>query len=126
MTKKNLLIAAYALGAAALLASILYALAIKDKGERTSGIKTKFDELEFVVVHRPYLTYFVDVKYLVCFATHKPEHQGLVEFRCPDRLLQEATGDFMKPIKKKKEKRGIDLDGDGKAMALGDRHGLSL
>lgn len=50
----------------------------------------KYDELEFVVVHRPHVTYFVDIKYTLCFATRKPNYQDLVQFRCTERLWQEV------------------------------------
>lgn len=109
MKNKKIWVAAYVAGAAILLVAILYALTIigKEGTERTSGIKTKFDELEFVVVHRPHLTYFVDIKYLTCFATRKPQYQDLVEFQCPDRLLQEAMGGILKeePEKEVRKKK---------------------
>lgn len=50
----------------------------------------KYDELEFVVVHRPHVTYFVDIKFSLCFATRKPDYQDLVKFTCTDRLMKEV------------------------------------
>ncbi len=69
-----------------------------------SGIKERFDELEFIVIHRPHLTYFVDLKYRLCFATRKPAYEGLSEFQCPDYLLLEAEHGEQKKEKKQKEK----------------------
>lgn len=100
VTRKKLLRTAYVLGAAVLMAAVLYSAALmtgdRIEAKRTSGIKEKFEELEFVVVHRPHLTYFVDLKYKLCFATRKPEYQDLAEFPCPERLSKEATGGMLK------------------------------
>lgn len=63
----------------------------------------KYDELEFVVVHRPQITYFVDVKYNLCFATRKPNYQDLVEFQCSDRLRWDVELNLgKKPVDKVK------------------------
>lgn len=56
------------------------------------AVKEKYEELQFVVVHRPDVTYFVDFRYLLCFATRKPNYNDLVRFKCPDLLLREAMG----------------------------------
>ena len=112
MKKGKLLLLFYVLWAAVILAAALYsaALMIGDKvsAKRTPGIKEKFKELEFVVVHRPHLTYFVDMKYGLCFATRKPKYQDLAAFSCPERLLKEATGGMLRegPDKQKYESGG--------------------
>ena len=62
------------------LVSIAIKEAVKSKGQ-------KFDELEFIVVHRPHLTYLVDPRYQLCFATRKPDFQDLVQFTCTEPLL---------------------------------------
>lgn len=54
------------------------------------GIKEDFDELEFRVIHRPHVTYFVDLRYALCFATRKPDYQDLVQLGCTERLVQDA------------------------------------
>ncbi len=62
----------------------------KNHDDRNTGLKEKFNELEFVVIHRPHLTYFVDMKYFLCFATRKPDYQDLVQFVCPERMWKEV------------------------------------
>ena len=70
-----------------------------------SGIPDKFDELEFVVVHRPHVTYLVDVKYFMCFATRKPDFQDLVKFHCPERLWKEVEESLQNKAVKPKTKK---------------------
>ena len=50
----------------------------------------KYDELQFVMVHRPHVTYFVDTQYMLCFATLKPEYRDLAPFECSDALLKDV------------------------------------
>lgn len=76
---------------------IASALKACDPSGSASGIKEKFDELEFVVVHRPHVTYFVDMKYFMCFATRKPNYQDLVFFHCPERLWREVADKRKRP-----------------------------
>ena len=64
----------------------------------------KYEELEFVMIHRPQVTYFVDLKFMLCFATLKPDYADLVEFRCPDYLLRHAAGGPVKPSPNKPNK----------------------
>lgn len=63
----------------------------RQKGTEKSHFKDKFDELEFAVIHRPHLTYFIDTKYFLCFATRKPDYQDLVQFICPERMWKEVV-----------------------------------
>lgn len=69
--------------------------------EVNEGVKETFDELEFVVIHRPHLTYFMDVKYLLCFATRKPDYQDLVQFHCPERMWKEVEESLKGKVKVK-------------------------
>lgn len=75
----------------AALVAIIFPIAfyVKDRAGK-GGIKDKYEELEFVVVHRPQLTYFVDTKYFLCFATRKPDYQDLVQFICPERMWKDV------------------------------------
>ena len=68
---------------------LMFAAVCRYEPTENKGVKVDFDELEFVVIHRPHLTYFVDLKYLLCFATRKPDYQDLVQFHCPERVWQE-------------------------------------
>ena len=56
----------------------------KKKGE-------EYSRLEFRIVHRPHVTYFVDLKYMLCFATTKPTHTGLLQIPCTDSLIAETA-----------------------------------
>jgi hypothetical protein len=49
-----------------------------------------YNELEFTVIHRPHITYLVDTKYLLCFATRKPQYQDLVQIECPEKMWKEV------------------------------------
>lgn len=77
---------------------------------RTEDVKPreKYDELEFVVVHRPHITYFVDFKYMLCWATLKPTYQDLKDFTCTERLLNEASGATYLDDNKSKKDAGKD------------------
>jgi hypothetical protein len=86
-----------AIAAIAVVAAIMIAMGgrpvalpgIPDKG--SSGIPDDYDELQFTTVHRPLVTYFVDRRYGLCFATRKPDYQDLVQLSCTPNLLS-ATG----------------------------------
>lgn len=78
--------------------------------EENPGVKTTFDELEFVVVHRPHLTYFIDMKYLLCFATRKPNYQDLAQFHCPENLWKEVESSLKGQTKVKVPKKKGTVD----------------
>lgn len=80
---------------------------LKETGDKDtdSGLKEKFEELEFVVIHRPHLTYFVDMKYFLCFATRKPDYQDLVQFVCPERMWKDVEESLQGKAVKHKDKK---------------------
>lgn len=85
-------LAASALFLVAATAIVTYAVALVVRSQRdASGIRERFDLLEFVTIHRPHLTYHVDSRHMLCFATRKPSTcRGLVQFDCPVTLLEQA------------------------------------
>lgn len=86
--------------AAVIIGLVIIIMGSKECESEISSAKERYDELEFVVIHRPQITYFVDLKHTLCFATRKPNYKDLVEFPCPERLWKEAE---LKEKKKKKK-----------------------
>lgn len=95
-SNRKVLISIYAAAIFLLAVGIVYGIFFHTDSTTTpnKSVKEQFDELEFVTIHRPHLTYFIDVKYMLCFATRKPTYQDLVLFDCPDRLWKEAESDL--------------------------------
>lgn len=58
--------------------------------KKQTSSSEKYDELEFTIIHRPHITYLIDTKYSLCFATRKPDFQDLVQIECPDRMWEDA------------------------------------
>lgn len=71
---------------------VLYFYSRKQAETDTFVVAKSYTELQFRVIHRPHITYLVDLRYMLCFATRKPDYQDLVQFEC--------TQAFMKKIEK--------------------------
>lgn len=84
---------AVSITAVILLATIAWGMVIILASKRPAAVTApeRYSELQFAVLHRPHVTYFVDRRYRLCFATRKPDYQDLVQFDCSERLLVEAT-----------------------------------
>lgn len=74
-------------------------------GRLNSG--EKYNALDFMMVNRPHVTYFVDTRYMLCFATLKPTYRDLVPFECSDLLLKYVDDTMHVKLleRKRKEKR---------------------
>lgn len=76
------------------------AFAVARCGQRELG--RQYNRQEFVVIHRPHLTYYVDLVYGVCFA-RRPMCRAMTEFVCSPSLIRAAReGDV--PVLRKKGK----------------------
>lgn len=83
----GIIIAAYTLSIVGLL-SVAFVRHQRKEEKRQGEV---YKKLEFRVIHRPHVTYFVDLKYMLCFATTKPEHHGIGQIQCTDFLISETV-----------------------------------
>lgn len=95
MKKNRVFAIAAGVASYALVISLIVFLLTMGKSKKKEPSE-EYNELEFVVVHRPQLTYFVDMKYFLCFATRKPDYQDLVQFSCPERMLKDVENSLQR------------------------------
>lgn len=72
--------------------AVIIRLTVVDPKLPSVAAPERYDELQFEVLHRPHVTYLIDRRYRLCFATRKPDYQDLVQVQCTDRLLGASAG----------------------------------